>query len=230
MTIHIFVEGPSEVAFIEPWSKRLLKGRSVTVHPHEGKGKLPVDISAIPDPKHRGLLDQLPAKLRAYASDARVQGVIVLVDADNQKCQKLRTAIEQAAQGCSPSLRVVARIAIEETEAFYLGDLRALKRAFPDADMTRARSYVPDSVCDTWELFGEIVHDDSGDKVGWAEKMGRVITTSPEKSRSPSFRALIRALRRLASPAAKPKKPSRGKRHRAAKRHRRRSGNRRGSR
>lgn len=210
MTIHVFVEGPSEVALIEPWSKRLLKGCPVKVHPHEGKGRLPVDINARPDPRHRGLLDQLPAKLRAFASDAHIHGIVVLVDADDDDCTALRTAIEQTAQTCSPNLRVVARIAIEETEAFYLGDLDALKRAFPDADMDRARSYKPDSICGTWEQLGEIINDDSGDKVGWAEKMGRILTTSPGKSRSPSFRALIRALRRLAAPAARSKKPSRG--------------------
>lgn len=147
----------------------------------------------------------------------------MLVDADDDDCTALRAAIEQTAQTCSPKLRVVARIAIEETEAFYLGDLRALKRAFPDADMDRARNYEPDSICGTWELLGEIVNDDSGDKVGWAEKMSRTITTSPGLSRSRSFRALIRALRRLAAPAVKPKKPSKGKRHRASKRYRRMS-------
>lgn len=226
MTIHVFVEGPSEVALIEPWSKRLLKGCPVMVHPHEGKGKIPDNINATPDPRHRGLLDQLPAKLRAFANAAHVDGIVVLVDADDQDCTALRTAIEQAAQICSPNLRVIARIAIEETEAFYLGDLRALKRAFPKADMDLAGGYMPDSICDTWELLGEIINDDSGDKVGWAEKMGRIITTNPGKSRSPSFRALIRALRRLAAPAAKPKKPSRGKRHRASKKYRRMRSNR----
>lgn len=223
MTIHVFVEGPSEVALIEPWSKRLLKGCPVKVHPHEGKGRLPTDIHATPDPRHRGLLDQLPAKLRAFANDTHIHGIVVLVDADDDDCTALRTAIEQAAQTCSPGLRVVARIAIEETEAFYLGDLRALKSAFPDADMDRARDYEPDSICGTWELLGAIVNDDSGDKVGWAERMGKTITTSPEKSRSPSFRALIRALKRLAAPATKPKKPSKGKRHRASKKYRRMS-------
>lgn len=229
MTIHVFVEGPSEVALIEPWSKRLLRGCPVKVHPHEGKGKLPDDISATPNPRHRGLLDQLPAKLRAFASDIHIHGIVVLVDADDNDCAALRTAIERAAQTCSPSLRVVARIAIEETEAFYLGDLGALKRAFPDADMDRARNYRPDSICNTWELLGEIVNDDSGDKVGWAERMGRIITTNPGKSRSPSFRALIRALKRLAAPTAKPKKPSKGKRHRASKSYRRMSNRQRSS-
>jgi hypothetical protein len=165
MTIHVFVEGPSEVALIEPWSKRLLKGCPVKVHPHEGKGKLPDNINATPNPRRRGLLDQLPAKLRAFASDTHIHGIVVLVDADDDMCTVLRTAIEQTAQTCAPKLRVVARIAIEETEAFYLGDLRALKRAFPDADMDRARGYEPDSIRGTWELLGEIVNVDSGDKL-----------------------------------------------------------------
>ena len=102
--------------------------------------------------------------------------------------------------------------AIEETEAFYLGDLRALRRAFPEADMERARAYVPDSICGTWEIFGEIVHDDGGNKVAWAEAMGPVITTSPGRSRSPSFRMLLKSLRELV-PSPVVRKKSRHFRH-----------------
>jgi hypothetical protein len=94
--------------------------------------------------------------------------------------------------GIGSKLRVLVRLAVEEIEAFYLGDLRALERAFPEADMRRARAYVPDSICGTWELFGKIVRDGGGNKVAWAEAMGPRLTTQAERSRSPSFRLVFR--------------------------------------
>ncbi len=200
MTIHVLVEGPSERAFLEPWSKRFLKGALLKVHPHQGKGKLPSDLEATPNPKQRGLLDQLPAKLRAFASSANQLVVLVLVDADADDCVALKESIVEAVKTCAPKLRVVVRIAVEETEAFYLGDLAGLRLGFPGFDAKQAARYVPDSICDTWEFFGRVVGDGGENKVGWAETMGPVLTTTPSKSRSPSFRALCVGLRRLAAP------------------------------
>lgn len=37
---------------------------------------------------------------------------------------------------------VLFRIAVEETEAFYLGDQPAIRKAFPKAKLRRMKSYV----------------------------------------------------------------------------------------
>jgi hypothetical protein len=214
MTLHILVEGPSERAFLEPWAARLLHGHPVRVHPHQGKGKLPTDMTARPEPKRRGLLDQLPATLRGFAKslDPKKDGVVVLVDADEDDAQNLASRIQRLATACCGAVRVSVTLAIEETEAFYLGDLRALERAFPDADLRRARAYVPDSIVATWELFGEIVHDGGGNKVAWAEAMGKVVTVQPGRNRSPSFNDLLRALLALL-PVPTVRKRKVGRRH-----------------
>jgi hypothetical protein len=161
VTIHVLVEGPSEQAFLERWAKRLLKA-PFRVHPHQGKGRLPKNgaASQAPKPRARGVLDQLPAKLRAYASalDPKCDGVLVLVDADDDEQAQLAGDIQAAIETSEVQHALVA-LAVEETEAFYLGDLGALRRAFPNADMTKARAYHPDSICDTWELFGRIIGD-----------------------------------------------------------------------
>lgn len=215
MTIHILVEGPSERAFIEPWAARLLKNHPVKVHPHEGKGKLPQDPSVPPARHHRGLLHQLPAKLRAFADalNPDADSVLILVDADNEHCVDLTTQLRDIATTFSPGLRVVVRIAVEETEAFYLGDLKAVQKAFPDADMASAREYVPDSICSTWEFFGRVVRDGGGNKVAWAEAIGPHLTTNPAKSRSLSFRALCRGLLRLATSGPSKERPKKKYRH-----------------
>ena len=111
-------------------------------------------------------------------------------------------------------MKVEISVATEEMEAFYLGDLKAVKRAYPDADMELARAYVPDSVCGTWEKFGEIIGDDGGNKVAWAEKMGACVTTNAAQSRSPSFKEMVGKISTL-SPQPMPPPVKKKKYHRA---------------
>ena len=223
MNIHALVEGPSERAFIEPWARRFLTGHSIKVYPHQGKGTLPSDLAKPPDPKNRGLLHQLPAKLRAFASSLNpdTDRVLVLVDADNDDCVTLTRSLRKAIDQLAPGLRVAVRIAIEETEAFYLGDQRALRAAFPSANLDLARTYEPDSICGTWELFGRVIGDGGGNKVAWAEAMGTRLTVVPARNRSPSFRALCRELKRLLLPSALRSKRPRPYRHRSKRARRR---------
>jgi len=215
MTMHVLVEGLSESALLERWVPRLLKAEDFRVHPHQGKGSLPENADDRPDPRRRGLLDQLPAKLRGYASstDRKSLHVVVLVDADDDDPAKLARDIAAAANRVAPDLAVTVCLAVEETEAFYLGDLKALKAAFPKADLKKARAYKPDSICGSWELFGQIVDDLGGNKVAWAEAMGVVLTTRAEESRSPSFKDFVRSM--LLVKTQREPKPSR-KPHRHA--------------
>lgn len=198
VTVHVLVEGPSERALMESWLPRVLP-LTFRVHPHQGKGTLPTSPSAKPDPRHRGLLDQLPAKLRGFAGAPEPVSVIVLVDADDDSIENLRSAITNIVSESAPNLRVIVRIAVEETEAFYLGDLKALKAAFPRADMNRARRFVPDSICGTWEKFAEIIQDQGGNKVAWARAIGPVLTTRAAETRSPSCKLFLEGVASLSS-------------------------------
>lgn len=134
-----------------------------------------------------------------------------LVDADDENCVDLKNELVVLAQRECPGLRVVFRIAVEETEAFYFGDLRALAAAFPDADVAQARAFEPDSrpANGTAEAFAKIVGDDTLRKVGWAERMGPKLTTQPGRSRSPSFKALHAGITKLVNSQPKPKKRTR---------------------
>ncbi len=93
------------------------------------------------------------------------------------------------------------RIAIEETEAFYLGDPQAIKKAFPQANLRKLRNYVQDSVCGTWEVFREVVRAQSEDKVRWAERMAchlGIEWRGRGANPSPSFQQFCKGLRKLA--------------------------------
>lgn len=87
------------------------------------------------------LLTNLESRLRGYRgwlpSDWRIA---VLVDEDRQDCRQLKSRMESAAESAglvtktgslSGRFSVLNRIAVEELEAWFFGDVAALSAAFP---------------------------------------------------------------------------------------------------
>lgn len=204
MRLHVLVEGESEEALLQGWLRRFLPpSHSFVVLRHRGKGRLPRDPVKVPDIRREGLLDQLPAKLRAYGRELNpaTDRVLVLVDADDDPCSDLKQRLLEVLESCDPRPVVLFRLAIEETEAFYLGDPAAIRKAFPQARLQRMKSYIQDSICGTWELFQRVIGDPVEDKVEWAERMAPHLGTDwqgKNANRSPSFRQLCRGLLSLA--------------------------------
>lgn len=196
MRLNVLVEGPSEEALLSCLLPRLLPRHTFDIIKHQGKGRL----RSSPRTTERGLLDQLLPKLRAYGRSLNpsVDRVLVLVDADNDDCRELKRRLTRALARIHPQPTALFRIAVEETEAFYLGDRDAIRRAFPRANLGRLRGYVQDSVCGTWELFREVVGATDEDKVAWAQAMAPVLSVDPNGNASPSFRQFRRACRELA--------------------------------
>ena len=200
MRLHILVEGPSEAALLNGWLPRFLpRQHTFKVIQHRGKGRLSGRPDKPPEPKHEGLLDQLPAKLRAYgrALNPATERVLVLVDLDEDDCGDLKSRLLGILAFCNPKPVVLFRIAIEETEAFYLGDPAAIRRAFPEAKLSRMKAYTQDTICGTWELFQEIVGAKVEDKPEWAERMSPwlgVAWRGPQANHSPSFCQLCKGL------------------------------------
>lgn len=205
MRIHILVEGPSEKAFLEQWLPRFLPPQhSFKIIPHRGKGKIPTDPSKEPDPKRQGLLDQLPAKLRAYGRALRsdTDRILVLVDLDHDDCLNLKNRMLELLKYCNRPPVALFRIAIEETEAFYLGDKSAIRAAFPKAKLAKMDSYTQDSICGTWELFQEVIGKSTEDKPEWAKLMGAHLTTNWKANNSNSFQQFCKGMLKLAGELA----------------------------
>ena len=100
------------------------------------------------------------------------------------------------------------RLAIEEVEAWYFGDREALLAAYPRVRQDVMRSYVQDSVCDTWELLADAVYPGGSSaikKAGWplpgqvkhewAKKIAPLM--EPDRNVSPSFCKFRDGLRQL---------------------------------
>ncbi len=202
MKLHVLVEGPSEEAWLRPWLRLFLPHHTCHIIPHQGKGKLARNFSAPVEEKQRGLLDQLPAKLRVYGRElsSSTDRVVVLVDADEQDCVDLKKRITDCVAACNPPPIVLVRIAVEETEAFFLGDAVAMKAAFGKLKTPKLNAYQQDSVCGTWEVLRDVIGVTVGseDKVAWAEKIAPHLSHDPKKNESPSFRVLCSGLKSLA--------------------------------
>lgn len=187
MKLYVLVEGRSEEALLKAWLRRARPSAQVSYILHQGKSDL---------------LGRLPATLRAYQRtlNPAEHGVLVLVDADADDCVALKARIMQDHAQHAPSLPLVARIACEETEAFYLGDPAAIEAGYGPIAPERAsllESYVQDSVVGTAELFQRIIGAPSVNKVSWAKTMGFRLSTDASENLSPSFRQLVAAIDRL---------------------------------
>lgn len=136
MHVEVLVEEPSAEAALSALLPRLL-GPEVSFEIRIFQGK--------PD-----MLNQLPERLRAYPNWLpHTYGedwcVVVLVDEDRDDCRALKAQLEKiAAEASLPTKTsapagaqsgkdyyVVNRIAVEELESWFFGDLQALRAAYP---------------------------------------------------------------------------------------------------
>ena len=106
------------------------------------------------------LLRKLSSRLKGYRSwipdDWRI---VVLIDEDRQNCLELKARLEKASReagfvtkSSAPPYRnfqVMNRLAIEELEAWFFGDIKALRKAYPRISKTfqyRAKYRNPDAI------------------------------------------------------------------------------------
>lgn len=199
----VLVEGVSDVPAInEVLTRRfgLVEGEHFRIHPHQGRGRLPTNPLARPDPNQRQLLHQLPAKLRGYAKSMPGDAVVlVVVDVDDTPCiQMLDDLRDMLAKLPVRPKRVLFRLAIEETESWFIADLAAVQAAFPKANIATLRKIQPDAVVGAWEALAEAIgalSESSGtDKLRWARLICPHLDLSSPAS--PSLRKLIAGIAR----------------------------------
>lgn len=200
----VLVEGASDMpALREVLTRRfkLKEGEHFRIHAHKGKGRLPANPLARPDRAHQGLLDQLPAKLAAYGRYLGEEScVLVVVDVDDTPCAKLLDELNGllARLPCRPP-RVLFRLAIEETESWFIADERAVQRAYPKARLNRLRQIGPDALCGAWQVLavalGRRVGEVTGaDKCEWANAIAPHLNL--DVPRSPSLAKLLQGVQR----------------------------------
>ncbi len=195
MLLHFYVEESSAEAALIELIPRILhdKNFDFDIFPFQGKPSL---------------LKRLPDRLKAYrhrlGEDWRV---IVLVDRDNADCLQLKQELESISKSVGLSTRttspsqfqVINRIAIEELEAWFFGDVEALVAAYPRLDPNLAKQAPyrdPDAIVGgTWEKLEVVLnveHPGGLEKIRAAHEIARHM--QPERNRSKSFQVFRDAL------------------------------------
>jgi len=202
MFIEVLTEGTSDVpAVLEVLTRkfRLVTNVDFRIHPHRGRGKLPANPLARPDKKQFGLLDQLPAKLRGFGRYMDEHSlVLVLIDVDDDDCRALLQRLQMLLnQLPHKPPKILFRLAIEETESWFIADPDAVKRAFSSATISIIRDIPPDAIIGAWEKLAECIGEKDGSppsKLRWAQEI--VPYLDLDNPRSPSLRRFISGLQR----------------------------------
>ena len=215
MHFEVLVEDQSGSIALECLLEKILGANGAahtwTIHPYKGLGHIPKNLHRAPDPQKRLLLDRLPSLLRGYGrSLPQSAAVVVVVDADARDCVAFKRELLAVLEACAPRPRTLFRIAVEESEAWLLGDRAAVKRAYPHAKDSVLNRYVQDSICGTWEVLADAVHPGGAAKLresaypvtgtakcDWAEAIAPCMNA--DENRSPSFRVFRDGVRKLAA-------------------------------
>lgn len=214
MHIEVLVEDSSGARLLETLLPKVIgeQGTPHTwcLHPYKGIGRLPLGLSAKTDPAKRALLNQLPRLLAGYGKTLGIDAVVVVLDSDRRDCKVFLEELQAVLAQCHPAPTALFRLAIEEMEAWYLGDRQALLAAYPRAKKDVLDRYRQDSACGggTWELLADAVQPGGSaaiQKAGWplpgqikhewAERVGPLMDI--EQNKSPSFCKFRDGLRRL---------------------------------
>ena len=163
MHFEVLVEDQSGKDALERILPKIL-GANYTHHSWElrsyrGLGRIPKNLRGKTDPQKRILLDRLPQILQGYGQSLPdAASVIVVVDLDKRDCMAFKRELLEVLDSCNPQPRTLFRIAIEESEAWLLGDRNAVKAAFPKAKDSVLNRYTQDSICGTWEVLADAIH------------------------------------------------------------------------
>ena len=182
------------------------------VIPYRGIGRIPRNLTTHTDASKRQLLDQLPKLLRGYGKTFAQYppnypaAVILVCDLDDKCLKTFRQELYAVLNECHPKLATRFCIAIEEFEAWFLGDIRAIEATYPRAEINLLNRYENDSICGTWERLADVVYNGGSNELknkGWQavgrEKSSWSKNITPRmdvnNNASPSFRYFQKNLR-----------------------------------
>lgn len=132
------------------------------IHSFKGIGKLPLTTNKISQIKTKKLLTDLPMYLKGIGASLKnmpcQKAIFVILDSDNEDCVELKSTLVHMYEKLDISVQVFFCIAVEEMEAWLLGDAEAVCTAYPEAKRPLLQKYVQDSIIGTWEYLTDVVY------------------------------------------------------------------------
>ena len=190
MHFEILVEDQSSEKALKVLMPKIIGDQhTFQIHSYRGSGHIPKDLKGHTDVSKRILLDRLPKLLNGYGKTfanypPNFPTVLIVVCDLDRKCLKtFRQELYSVLNACNPKPETRFCIAIEEGEAWLLGDMPAIKAAYPKAKDYVLNSYQNDSICDTWEHLADAIYPGGSKKLkkrGW-QAVGKEKSTWAEK-------------------------------------------------
>lgn len=205
MHFEVFVEDLSGGKMLEHILPKIIgQDNTFKINTYKGIGHIPRDLNSTNYVRSKVLLNKLPGILRAYgkrfASNLQnyQETMLIICDLDKQCLKEFKRQLIDVLDQCNPKPEVNFIIAIEEGEAWLLGDTHAIKTAYPSAKMSKLKQYTNDSICGTWEILADSLYPGGSkvlkkqgyqaigkEKYIWADKIAPYLDISNNKS--PSF-------------------------------------------
>ncbi|MBF0284940.1 MAG: hypothetical protein HQL51_10835 [Magnetococcales bacterium] len=219
MHFEILVEDVSGKKMLDILVPKILgegTGRTFRVIPYKGIGRIPPGLKGEADPAKRILLDRLPKVLQGYGNTPSYRDgdsvVFVVCDLDDKCLKVFRQELLAVLERCDPRPETRFCIAIQEGEAWLLGDILACARADFPSNLSAVGSFIRDNrrgIGGTWEHLADIRYPGGAKalkKRGWqavgAEKFRWAETISPhvdvDRNDSESFQYFRKKLLELA--------------------------------
>ena len=215
MHFEVLVEDASGKKALDILIPKIIGNRhTFCVTGYKGIGRIPRNMTSGTAARNRLLLDQLPRLLRGYGRayagyPANHPAAVVLVCDLDEKCLKtFRQQLFTVLNACNPRPETRFCIAIEEGEAWLLGDVPAIRAAYPRLKDNVLSGYKNDSICGTWEVLADAVYTGGSsalkkqlwwsvgrEKSAWSERIAPLMDV--DNNASPSFRYFREKLREL---------------------------------
>lgn len=185
MKLIFLLEEPSMKYLLDALLPRILpEGMPFQTIPHSGK---------------RDLERSIPRKLRGWREpDVRF---VVVHDQDNKDCIELKSHLVGLCRGAGQS--VLVRIACQELESWYFGDVEALAQAYGNekvAAISRQSKYrIPDRIPNPKEELCRLLPEHQ--QINGAKRVAPFM--EPGRNTSVSFQFFVEGVRRFAAEACK---------------------------
>jgi len=211
--IEILVEDKSGGILLEEILKKYINDREgiyYRINSFKGIGRIPKKIDKVHKMKTNRLLTDLPIYLKGLNNSLRTlpykTAVFVVVDNDDEDCVLLKRKLLEICNKLNLNIQIFFCIAIEEMEAWLLGDPEAIAKAYSSVKKQVLQSYSQDSICGTWEYLADAVYkggftrlkkEAASYEIGkqkciWAKEIGTYLNIRNNKS--PSFNYFISKL------------------------------------
>ncbi|MDO4700930.1 MAG: DUF4276 family protein [Moraxella sp.] len=163
MHLIFLVEDKSGETALNLLVPKLISGGNTTfeIHSYKGVGHIPKNLNNQLNNKKTTLLGKLPQLLKGFEKTFQYTNyaTFVVCDLDDNNLIEFKEQLQElAGKSVAYPEKVFFCFAIEEMEAWLLGDIEAIKKAYPNSKINILNSYMNDSISGTWEILADAIY------------------------------------------------------------------------